>query len=48
MRTVALETAFQRPLRNCSEEAGGRSVYMDFGEGWVGTCNQAHIFAGYG
>ena len=26
MRTIAQETAFQRALRNCSREAGGRSV----------------------
>ena len=26
MRTIVLETAFQRALRNCSREAGGRSV----------------------
>ena len=28
MRTRALETASQRSLRNCSEEVGGRSVYI--------------------
>ena len=28
MRTAAQEIAFQIALRNCSKEAGGRSVYM--------------------
>ena len=28
MKTVACKTAFQIALRNCSEEVGGRSVYM--------------------
>ena len=30
MRTIALETAFQIALRNCSKEVGARSVYIGF------------------
>ena len=43
MRTAAWETAPQVALRNCSKEAGGRSVYMRF---WCrgSTCNDARIF----
>ena len=37
MRTVTLETASQKHLRNCSEEVAERSVYVSilcgFGEG---------------
>ena len=42
MRTAAWETAPQVALRNCSKEAGGRSVYMRF---WCGGVHAiTHIF----
>ena len=42
MRTAAQESAPQRALRDCSEEAVGEIQYIRFGEGRV-RCNQALI-----
>ena len=34
MRTIAQETAFQRALRNCSKDVGGKvSIYVIFMKG---------------
>ena len=42
MRTAAQETAPQRALRDCSEEAVGEGQCIRLGEGRV-QCNQALI-----